>query len=97
MSKDPHMRNVFDIMTEEEMQKFYGPDGVPNTGDETLKRGGEQSQEQGEQETEIKDNGEGEEEKVVQKTKTEAPAEKTQQTPPEQDSQAEEQIRNMFK
>lgn len=97
MSKDPHMRNVFDIMTEEEMQRFYGPDGMPNTGDETLNRnGGEQSEEQGEQETEVKNNGE-EEVKTKTKEVEEAPVEKTQQTPPEQDSQAEEAIRNMFK
>lgn len=102
MSKDPHIRNVFDIMTEEEMQQMYGSDGMPNTGDENVENGGEQSQEQGEQPQTKKtkkdfEEGEGvEQPEQVQKTEKTTQV-KTQQTPPEQDSQAEETIRNMFK
>ena len=42
MEKDPHMRNMFEMMTEEEMQMKFGQDGMPGTGDEgTNPEGGE--------------------------------------------------------
>ena len=103
MSKDPHIRNVFDIMTEEEMQQMYGPDGIPNTGDENTENGGEQGQEQGEQpESSEKSSEKTEGNKEVEQPEQVQQAEKTtqvktQQTPPERDSQAEEAIRGMFK
>ena len=34
MEKDPHIRNIFEILSEEEMQRLYGPDMTPGTGDE---------------------------------------------------------------
>ena len=34
MEKDPHMREMFELMTEEERKQMYGPDGMPGTGDE---------------------------------------------------------------
>ena len=42
MEKDPHMRNMFEMMTEEEMQMKFGQDGMPGTGDEGMNpEGGE--------------------------------------------------------
>ena len=34
MEKDPHIRNIFEPLSEEEMQRMYGPDETPGTGDE---------------------------------------------------------------
>ena len=58
MEKDPHIRNIFEIMTEEEMQQLYGPDMEPGTGDEG-QQGVEQPQEKKtpakEEETEVQE------------------------------------------
>ena len=34
MEKNPHIRNIFEMLSDEERQRLYGPDMVPNTGDE---------------------------------------------------------------
>ena len=34
MEKDPHIRSLFEMLSEEERQRMFGPDMVPNTGDE---------------------------------------------------------------
>ena len=46
MEKDPHMRSMFEMMTEEEMRMKFGPDGMPGTGDEGQQPGGEGAEEQ---------------------------------------------------
>jgi tyrosyl-tRNA synthetase len=46
MEKDPHMRNMFEMMTEEEMQMKFGQDGMPGTGDEGMNAQGGEGQEQ---------------------------------------------------
>jgi len=90
MEKDPHIRNIFKLMSPEEMQKFYGPDGIPNTGDETLRNDQKGNEEEQNQE-EVPQEEQGEEVE-----KKEAPAEKTKYTSPEDDTQEEEEIRNSF-
>ena len=34
MEKNPHIRDMFEMMTDEERARLYGPDLTPNTGDE---------------------------------------------------------------
>ena len=46
MEKDPHMRNMFEMMTEEEMRMKFGQDGMPGTGDEGMNAQGSEGQEQ---------------------------------------------------
>lgn len=36
MEKDPNIRDLFEEMTPEEMEKLYGADGIPGTGDEQV-------------------------------------------------------------
>lgn len=100
MEKDPHIRNVLEAMTPEEMEKFYGPDGISGTGDETMNA---EDQEQGQG---------GEQEQVETKTETkEAPKEGQEENPevPQEKtsvktrkvssngtSKEEEEIRNSF-
>ena len=86
MEKDPHIRNIFTPLSEEEMQKLYGPDMTPGTGDET---GGEP--EEGQQRSHgQKEAPEGEEEqKIVTKEVAEEPQ-------PKVDTKQEEIIRNSF-
>ena len=43
MEKDPHIRNLFEMLSEEERARMFGPDMVPGTGDE----GGDVEQEGG--------------------------------------------------
>jgi hypothetical protein len=90
MEKDPHIRNVLEEMSPEEMQQFYGPDGLPNTGDETI----------GKEETEVetKESPEGAEEnseepQQEEEVKSEV---KTRKVSPNRDSKEEEEIRNNF-
>ena len=49
MEKDPHIRNIFEMLSEEEMQRMYGPDMTPGTGDEGEGAPEEQGQPQKEQ------------------------------------------------
>ena len=87
MEKDPHIRNIFEMMSEEERQQLYGPDGIPKTGDEgeMEQQGGEQAPPQQPQQPE--------EEKQVQKTEVEeAPEAPAEQATTKQ----EEIIRNNF-
>ncbi len=87
MEKDPHIRNIFEMMSEEEMQQLYGSDGIPKTGDEggMEQQGGEQAPPQQPQQPE--------EEKQVQKTEVEeAPEAPAEQATTKQ----EEIIRNNF-
>lgn len=84
MEKDPHIRNIFDILSEEEMKRLYGPDMTPGTGDET---GGapEEGQTQPKQQEEAP-KGEGEKQEVEVK----------EEPQPRIDTKQEEIIRNSF-
>jgi hypothetical protein len=85
MEKDPHIRNIFDILSEEEMKRLYGPDMTPGTGDET----GGAAEEQGEpQPQQQKETPKGEEEKQEVEVKEEPQ--------PRVDTKQEEIIRNSF-
>ena len=64
MEKDPHIRNMFDPLSEEEMKRLYGPDMTPGTGDETQEtpeedkpkpKGEEEAPEEEKQEVEVKE------------------------------------------
>ena len=46
MEKNPYLRDIFEPMTEEEMQQQYGPDMEPHTGDEGELQQQEQPQKQ---------------------------------------------------
>lgn len=86
MEKDPHIRNMFEMMSEEEMQQMYGPDQMPGTGDEIPQEG--QMPAEGEQQAPV----EGEPAEGQQ----EAPQE--QQAPaPKKDSKEEQTIKQIFK
>ena len=85
MEKDPHIRNIFEMMTDEEMQQMYGPDKLPGTGDEP--QAGEQQQpDKGGEEPQQAP----EDEKQVQKTEVEETPE------PVENTKEEEVIRNSF-
>ena len=88
MEKDPHIRNIFEILSEEEMQKLYGPDMTPGTGDEGEGAAEDQGQSQPKQQEEAP-KGEEEEQKTVTKEVTEEPQ-------PRVDTKQEEIIRNSF-
>jgi len=95
MEKDPHIRNIFEEMSPEEMQQMYGPDGMPNTGDEMEGniQNPRQVQAQGKQEVEVGNepgNLEAPEEEVRTQTKT------RQVQQPKSYSKEEEEIRNSF-
>ena len=82
MEKDPHIRNIFTMLSEEERARMYGPDMVPNTGDEmggAPQEGGQQAPAQ------QAPQGEQEEQK--------APAQEEPQKP---NTKEEEVIRNSF-
>ena len=85
MEKDPHIRNIFTPLSEEEMQKLYGPDMTPGTGDEA---GGEPEDDQ-QRSPEQKEAPKGEEEE--QKTVV-----KEEPTEVEPDTKQEQIIRNSF-
>ena len=87
MDKDPYLREVFELMSEEEMKRFYGPDGIPNTGDETLEKDEEQSQTQ---------QAEAPKEEIKTEQEQKQPDVKTRETSPEEDTKEEEIIRNSF-
>lgn len=96
MEKDPHIRNVFEVMTPKEMSQVYGPDEMPHTGDEG-QQGAEGKEvpnapEQQVNQEEVIQNEQNPEEpqeeiKTVQKTKKQIPG---------RDSKEEEEIRNSF-
>lgn len=101
MEKDPHIRNVLEAMTPEEMEKFYGPDGISGTGDETMNaedqeqgQGGEQEQVETKTETkEAPKEGQEEENPEVPQEKTSV---KTRKVSSNGTSKEEEEIRNSF-
>lgn len=90
MEKDPHIRQIFELLTPEEMERFYGADGIPNTGDETLTVD-QQEKVKTQQEQESPTNDEEPQVKTKEETKV-----KTKETSPEEDTQEEENIRNSF-
>ena len=83
MEKDPHIRNIFDILSEEEMKRLYGPDMTPGTGDET---GG--TPEEGQTQPKKQEEAPKEEEKQETEVKEEPQ--------PRVDTKQEEVIRNSF-
>lgn len=85
MEKDPHLRDILEPMSEEEMQQQYGPDMTPNTGDENQADGGEEQQSQQEK-------GEKSQEQPQPKQQVE----QIQKPNAEGVSQEEEIIRNSF-
>ena len=85
MEKDPHIRNIFEILSEEEMQKLYGPDMTPGTGDEGEGAAEDQRQSQPKQQEEAPQ-GEEEQKTVVKEEPTEV----------EPDTKQEQIIRNSF-
>jgi hypothetical protein len=85
MEKDPHIRNIFEILSEEEMQKLYGPDMTPGTGDEGDGAPEEQGQSQPKQQEQAPQ-GEEEQKTVVKEEPTEV----------QPDTKQEEIIRNSF-
>ena len=85
MEKDPHIRNIFEILSEEEMQKLYGPDMTPGTGDEGDGAPEEQGQPKAKQQEQAPQ-GEEEQKTVVK----EEPVEE------EPDTKQEQVIRNSF-
>ena len=84
MEKDPHIRNIFDILSEEEMKRLYGPDMTPGTGDE----GEGAAEEQGEPQPKQQEEAPKEEEKQETEVKEEPQ--------PRVDTKQEEIIRNSF-
>lgn len=86
MEKDPHIRNIFEMMSDKEMQQMYGPDKMPGTGDEPQAEEGKQPAKGGEEQQ----NPEAPEEEQVQKTEVEETPE------PREDTQEEQVIRNSF-
>ena len=83
MEKDPHIRNIFETMTEEEVQKLYGPDRIPGTGDEPKAE---------EQQEEVPAKGEETHQKEEEKQETEV----KEEPQPRVDTKQEEIIRNSF-
>ena len=86
--KNPFLRNVFEMMTPEEMQQQYGPDMEPNTGDE-----GGQAPEEGGQERQEQPEGKGEKQQPQQGKQE---VEQIVKQNPEGMSKEEEVIRNSF-
>ena len=84
MEKDPHIRNIFDILSEEEMKRLYGPDMTPGTGDE----GEGAAEEQGQPQPKEQEEAPKEEEKQEVEVKEEPQ--------PRVDTKQEEIIRNNF-
>lgn len=89
MEKDPHIRNIFEAMSEEEMRRLYGSDMKPGTGDEgegaAENQGGKAPEKSGEGQAE----GEGQQEKTEQKTEV-------VEEPAKPDTKQEQIIRNSF-
>ena len=85
MEKDPHIRNIFEILSEEEMQKLYGPDMTPGTGDEGEGAAEDQGQSQPKQQEEAPQ-GKEEQKTVVKEEPTEV----------EPNTKQEQIIRNSF-
>ena len=88
MEKNPFLRDIFDLMTEEEMKAQYGPDMEPDTGDEGGNPEAEGGQKQGETPEEVQ--GKGQPEQAKQQT------EQIIKQNPEGMSKEEEVIRNSF-
>lgn len=93
MEKDPHIRNILEEMTEEEMRRLYGPDEMPNTGDEVQPNGEGQPQEEQVETKEVEGEGNSEEPKEEAEVKSEV---KEKKEPPKKISREEEEIRNNF-
>ena len=89
MEKDPHIRNVIEEMTEEEMQQQYGPDGMPNTGDENV-------EDKTEVKSEVEENPGNEQNVEEPEEKVEVKSEAKPRKTPTVDSREEEEIRNNF-
>ena len=85
MEKDPFLRDVFEMMTEEEMKAQYGPDMEPNTGDEGQEEGEEEKKPPKKEEKQQEQPQEKQEVEEVQKQPTEGA-----------DTKEEEIIRNTF-
>lgn len=97
MEKNPEIRDMFELMSEEEMEKFYGPDGIPNTGDETLNKSAEQdSSEQEEQQPKQERKEENSQKNNIEVNNGDQEVEKTGETSREEDTQEESAIRNSF-
>ena len=83
MEKDPHIRNMFDPLSEEEMKRLYGPDMTPGTGDEV-----QENPEEGQ--TQPKEQEEAPKEEEKQKTEVK------EEPQPKVETKQEEIIRNSF-
>ena len=90
MEKDPFLRSVFEMMTEEEMQAQYGPDMEPSTGDE----GGNSEAEGEEQQVQPKQQKQEAPQKQPQQQQQEV--EQVVKQPQEAGTKEEEIIRNSF-
>ena len=94
MEKDPHIRNILEVMTPEEMKEAYGPDMKPKTGDEDVQV---ENKEEIEQNPEIVENPEVQQNPEEPEERAEVKSEiKTKKTTPTKDSKEEEEIRNNF-
>ena len=82
MEKDPHIRNIFTPLSEEEMQRLYGPDMIPGTGDEV----GDEPE--GEEVSQTKQR--------IPKEEKEQEVEVKEEPQPKIDTKQEEIIRNSF-
>ena len=92
MEKDPHLRNILEEMTPEEMEQTYGPDQIPNTGDEPKGLPNEvQNNQQQVPPEEAQQVPQQPQEEV--ETKTEV---KSRNTSPKADTKEEEEIRSSF-
>lgn len=85
MEKDPSLRNMFRLMTPEEMQMKYGPDEEPGTGDEGEAEGATGEEARNNQQKEAKQPQQKQEVEQVEK-----------QPVQQADTQEEEVIRNTF-
>ena len=85
MEKDPHIRNIFDQMTEEEMRAKYGPDMIPGTGDEGQNAEGQEAEQPKQKE-----------EEAPQKEEEKQETEVNEEPQPRVDTKQEEIIRNSF-
>ena len=86
MEKDPHMRNMFELMTDEEIQRMYGEDGMPGTGDEEVVQQEQQPVQQQPQK-------EGEAPKQAAPQEEQVPVQKIVQAP---DTEQEQAVKQMF-
>ena len=92
MEKDPHLRNILEEMTPEEMEQTYGPDQIPNTGDEPKGLPGEMQNNQQQVPPEEAQQVPQQPQEEVE-TKTEV---KSRNTSPKADTKEEEEIRSSF-